>query len=71
LTDCSRCRYLNADARTCYWHKLLTELSKLLQYQPGKTEGRTFMEYYKPIDSYLDEFAKSYDSRGYIDNFSP
>ena len=29
------------------------------------------MEYYKPIDSYLDEFAKSYDSRGYIDNFSP
>ena len=53
--------YLNKYARACYWYKLLSELSKLLKYKPGKEEGRKYMQSYIPVDEYLRTTAKELD----------
>ena len=54
-------RYLNSEARSCYWYRLLTELSKLLQYKPGQEVGRKYMEDYIPLDSFLESEAAKYE----------
>ena len=68
-------RYLNKDARACYWYHLLLQFSGLLRYKPGKVPGRRFMEDYVPVEEYLLSVARRHDGgkpwARYLRNFKP
>ncbi|KAG1671559.1 hypothetical protein FOA52_011281 [Chlamydomonas sp. UWO 241] len=47
-------KYLNKQARACYWYKLLQAMSRLLTYKPGLVEGREVMQYYRPVAEFIE-----------------
>ncbi len=55
------CTYLNAEARSCYWYRLLTELSGLMRYAPGKVEGgQQYMQDYIPLSDFIQELVQEH-----------
>jgi hypothetical protein len=66
-------RYLNKEARACYWYRLLTEISKLLQYKPGELEGLEGP--FAPVDEFIRKEARRHDEgktwERYLKRFSP
>ena len=68
-------RYLNKEARACYWYHLLLQFSGLLRFKPGKVPGRRFMEDYVPVEEYLERVIKPYNKGRiwdkYFVHFSP
>ena len=51
--------------------ELFRRYAKLLQYKPGRTPGRQYMQYYMPAAQYLDEVYSKFNDGQHPYVFSP